>query len=62
MAQDWPEELLCHELCRPVFTGDLAGMGPDLKGKGEAVISGLRVRMGINTGGRAFSCCGIRLI
>ena len=50
MIQDWPEELLRHELCKPVFTGDLVGMSPELAGKGDVIISGLRVRMGINTG------------
>ena len=50
MLLDWPEELLRHELCKPVFTGDLVGVNPGLVGKGDVVILGLRVRMGVNTG------------
>ncbi len=52
LALKWPEVLLDHELCRPVQAGDLVGT-PQVAGMGATVISGLRVRMGINTGERA---------
>ena len=60
LVLDWPQSLLRHELCRPVALGDLlkdgngngngSGNGCNVAGKGGPVISGLRVRMGINTG------------
>ena len=48
-ALDWPRELLEHDLCKTVTLGDLLGH-PAGAGKGPAVLSGLRVRMGVNTG------------
>ena len=54
LVLDWPQSLLRHELCRPVALGDLLkdsnSSECDVAGKGGPVISGLRVRMGINTG------------
>ena len=58
LVLDWPQSLLRHELCRPVALGDLlkdsngngSGSECNVAGKGGPVISGLRVRMGINTG------------
>ena len=45
----WPARLLDDELCREMTAGDL-WQSPATAGKGAKVISGLRVRMGINTG------------
>ncbi len=49
LSAPWPPSLLGHELCRPVTAGDVTGNAA-AAGKGAAVLSGLRVRMGVNTG------------
>lgn len=45
----WPKQLLSVQQCAPLTAGDFTG-DPDAKGKGQLVIAGLRVRMGVNTG------------
>ena len=49
MALEWPKDLLDHELCKTLTAGDVVGQA-SVAGKGIEVMSGLRVRMGINTG------------
>ena len=49
MQVAWPPELLKHRHCAPVALGDVCrGAAP---GVGPQILTGLRVRMGVNTGG-----------
>jgi hypothetical protein len=50
----WPSRLLEHEYGRTVTVGDCSGID-SLKCQGDAVMAGLRVRMGINTGEEAYN-------
>ncbi len=56
MSVEWPKELAEHQRASAVTVGDVTS-NPDAAGKGPLLIAGLRVRMGINTGG---SCVGQR--
>lgn len=56
----WPERLLQDDFCRNVTAGDVWN-DPRVAGQGSLVMSGLRVRMGINTGALG-SCKGVQLL
>lgn len=56
----WPERLLQDDFCRNVTAGDVWN-DPRVAGQGSLVMSGLRVRMGINTGALG-SCKGVQLV
>eukprot|EP00798_Chlamydomonas_sp_ICE-L_P026803 gene26803-4397_t len=50
MTAKWPSQLLEHESGCKITVGDLASTNASAAGQGEAILVGLRVRMGINTG------------
>lgn len=56
----WPERLLQDDFCRNVTAGDVWN-DSRVAGQGSLVMSGLRVRMGINTGALGF-CKGVQLV